>query len=183
MWQGSPHCLQVTLREYQLVTIKNKISIMLSVFTFCFCCCLAHYRWFQGVEQTLQANRRRPNGTYVLPTSGCSYFSCHAWCSIQKQQWQILTTCYGYFHGWTAEPRKEKSKNHKGSLIFFEPTKIKLTTLSTTVAELYALMKCCGTCQMLRGLIKDITGLSSEIHMRTDANNLVTTASTTHVPE
>ena len=36
---------------------------------------------------------------------------------------------------------------------------------------------------MLRGLIKDITGLSSEIHMRTDANNLVTTARTTHVPE
>ena len=36
---------------------------------------------------------------------------------------------------------------------------------------------------MLRGLIEDITGLSSEIHMRTDANNLVTTASTTHVPE
>ena len=37
---------------------------------------------------------------------------------------------------------------------------------------------------MLRGgLIKDIIGLSGEIHMRTDANNLVTTASTTHVPE
>ena len=82
-----------------------------------------------------------------------------------------------------AEPRREKSKNTKGSLIFFESTKIKRTTLSTTVAELYALMKCYGTCQMLRGLIKDITGLSSEIHMRADANNLVTTASTTHVPE
>ena len=82
-----------------------------------------------------------------------------------------------------AEPRKERSRNTKGSLIFFESTKIKRTTLSTTVAELYALMKCYGTCQMLRGLIKDITGLSSEIHMRTDANNLVTTASTTHVPE
>ena len=82
-----------------------------------------------------------------------------------------------------AEPRKEKSKNTRGSLIFFESTKIKRTTLSTTVAELYALMKCYGTCQMLRGLIKDITGLSSEIHMRTDANNLVATASTTHVPE
>ena len=37
--------------------------------------------------------------------------------------------------------------------------------------------------KMLRGLIKDITGHSCEIHMRTDANNLVTTASTTHVPE
>ena len=36
---------------------------------------------------------------------------------------------------------------------------------------------------MLRGLIKDITGHSCEIHMRTDANNLVTTAGTTHVPE
>ena len=59
-----------------------------------------------------------------------------------------------------AEPRKEKSGNTKGSLIFFESTKIKRTTLSTTVAELYALMKCYGTCQMLRGLIKDITGLS-----------------------
>ena len=82
-----------------------------------------------------------------------------------------------------AEPRKEKSKNTRGSLIFFESTKIKRTTLSTTVAELYALMKCYGTCQVLRGLIKDITGLSSEIHMRTDADNLVTTASTTHVPE
>ena len=82
-----------------------------------------------------------------------------------------------------SEPRREKSRNSRGSLIFFESTKIKRTTLSTTVAELYALMKCYGTCQMLRGLIKDITGHSCELHMRTDANNLVTTASTTHVPE
>ena len=36
---------------------------------------------------------------------------------------------------------------------------------------------------MLRGHIKDITGLSSEIHLRTDANNFVTTSSTSHVPE
>ena len=34
------------------------------------------------------------------------------------------------------EPRREKSKNAKGSLIFFESTKIKRTTLSTTVAVL-----------------------------------------------
>ena len=81
------------------------------------------------------------------------------------------------------EQRKAKQKNTKGSLIFFESSKIKRTTLSTTVAELYAFMKCYGTCQMLRGLIKDITGDSTDIHTRTDANNLVTTASTTHVPE
>ena len=36
---------------------------------------------------------------------------------------------------------------------------------------------------MLRGLWKDISGLDAEIHMRTDANNLVSTASTTHSPE
>ena len=36
---------------------------------------------------------------------------------------------------------------------------------------------------MLRGLIKDITGLSSEIHKRTEANNLVTTASSSPVCE
>ena len=29
----------------------------------------------------------------------------------------------------------------------------------------------------------DISAMSAEIHMRTDANNLVTTASTTHLPE
>ena len=68
-------------------------------------------------------------------------------------------------------------------MVFFESTKIKRTTLSTTVAELYALMKCFGTCQMLRGLWKDISGLDAEIHIRTDANNLVSTASTTHSPE
>ena len=34
-----------------------------------------------------------------------------------------------------AEPRKEKSKNTKGSLIIFESTKIKRTTLSTTVGR------------------------------------------------
>ena len=55
--------------------------------------------------------------------------------------------------------------------------------MSTTVAELHALMKCHGTCQIIRGPIKDLTGLSSEIHARTDANNLVTAASTNHVPE
>ena len=82
-----------------------------------------------------------------------------------------------------ADERVRKRRDTRGSLIFFESTKIKRTTLSTTVAELYALMKCFGTCQMLRGLWKDISGLDAEIHMRTDANNLVSTASTTHSPE
>ena len=59
---------------------------------------------------------------------------------------------------FTADDRVKGKRDTRGSLVFFESTKIKRTTLSTTVAELYALMKCFGTCQMLRGLWKDITG-------------------------
>ena len=82
-----------------------------------------------------------------------------------------------------ADERVKNRRDTRGSLVFFESTKIKRTALNTTVAELYALMKCFGTCQMLRGLWKDISGLDAEIHMRTDANHLVSTASTTHSPE
>ena len=59
---------------------------------------------------------------------------------------------------------------------FSESTLVTTTTLSTAVAELRMLMKCYGTCQVLRGL-------SRESRTRTDANNLVTTASTTHFPK
>ena len=72
--------------------------------------------------------------------------------------------------------------NGYGSLVDYESTKIKRTPLGTTVAELYSFMKCYGTCQFLRGLRMDMCGEASGIHMRTDANNLVTNASTTHSP-
>ena len=55
--------------------------------------------------------------------------------------------------------------------------------MSTTVAELHAFMKCFGTCQFLRGLWMDMSAQTTELHMRTDAKNLVTTAATTHLPE
>ena len=85
-----------------------------------------------------------------------------------------------------AEKRKAKEPTNEsvnGSLVDYESTKIKRTTLSTTVAELYSFMKCFGTCQFLRGLWSDISSMISPIYMRTDANNLVTTAGTTHLPE
>ena len=82
-----------------------------------------------------------------------------------------------------AEPRQGNQSHTYGSIIDYESSKIKRTTMSTTVAELYAFMKCYGTSQFLRGLWCDISGQTAEIHMRTDANNLVTTASTTHLPE
>ena len=45
-----------------------------------------------------------------------------------------------------------------GSLMDYESQKIKRTVLSTTVSELYAFMKCFGTCQFLKGLWMDISG-------------------------
>ena len=44
-------------------------------------------------------------------------------------------------------------------------------------------MKCFGTCLFIRALWADVTGEIIPIHIRTDANNLVTTAQTTHLPE
>jgi hypothetical protein len=82
-----------------------------------------------------------------------------------------------------AEGRTEGRVDGRGSLVDYESTKIKRTTMSTTVAGLYAFMKCFGTCQFLRGLWMDLSGTKVDLHMRTDANNLVTTATTTHLPE
>ena len=82
-----------------------------------------------------------------------------------------------------ASERIKGTVSSRGSLIDYESQKIKRTVLSTTVSELYAFMKCFGTCQFLRGLWMDISGQAAEVHMRTDANNLVTTATTTHLPE
>ena len=57
------------------------------------------------------------------------------------------------------------------------------TTMSSTVAELYSLLKCLGTCLYLEGLWADVSGEDTELHLRTDASNLVTTAKTRHRPE
>ena len=78
---------------------------------------------------------------------------------------------------------EKKSTRVSGSLIDYESHKITATTMSTTVAELYAFMRCFGTCLFMKGLWADLSGQNAVLHMRTDANNLVTTASTTHSPE
>ena len=77
-----------------------------------------------------------------------------------------------------AKPR-DKARHSAGSLVDSESQKIRGTTLSTIVAELYPLMECAGTCQFIRGLWMDISGEAHPIHMRTDAHNLVSTAAST----
>ena len=84
-----------------------------------------------------------------------------------------------------AESRERSSRDgmSHGRLIDHESQKIKKTALFTTVAELYSFMECFGSCQFLRGLWMDISGEVANLHMRTDAKNLVTTARTIHLPE
>ena len=85
-----------------------------------------------------------------------------------------------------AESRERSSKDGMsyGCLTDDESQKIKRTVLSTTVAKLFSFMKCFGSCQFLRGLWMNISGEVANIHMRTDAKNLVTTARTFHyLPE
>ena len=82
--------------------------------------------------------------------------------------------------------RKERSLKDGmscGSLIDHESQKSKKTRLSTTVAELYAFIKCFGSCQFLRGLCMDISGEDAGMHVRTNAKKLVTTARTIHLPQ
>ena len=66
-------------------------------------------------------------------------------------------------------------------MVDFESHKINRVGLSSTASELYAFTNCFGKCQFLRGLWMDISAARVAIHMRTDANNLVTTASTTRL--
>ena len=68
-----------------------------------------------------------------------------------------------------AEARTTKGGNignSRGSLVEYESHKITATTMSTTVAELYRLMKCFGTCLFLKGLWADLIGQDVEIHIR-----------------
>ena len=84
-----------------------------------------------------------------------------------------------------AESRERSSKDgmSHGSLVDCESQRIKEIVLSTTVAEPYSFMKCFGSCQFLPGLWMDLSGEVAKNLMRTDANNLVTTARTIHLPE
>ena len=70
-----------------------------------------------------------------------------------------------------------------GSLGSCESPKIKKIVLSNTVAELYSFMKYFGSCLFLRGLWTDISSETANIHVRTDAKNLVTTARKIDPPE
>ena len=91
----------------------------------------------------------------------------------------MRTNLKGALTIFMAEPRRsEMSTDSRRSLVEYESHKITQTTMSTTVAELYSLMKCFGTCLFLKGLWADLSAENAPLHLRTDANNLVTTEPT-----
>ena len=104
---------------------------------------------------------------------------------LKLQLWPLTVPLRRGMAVFSAESRELSSKDGMsyGNLIDFESQRIKIIVLSTTVAELYYFMKCFGSCQFLRGLWMDISGEVANIHMRTGAKNLVTTARTIHLPE
>ena len=71
---------------------------------------------------------------------------------------------------------------HRGCLVHCEVRKVAATTEPITVAELHGLVKRYGSSLFLR-LWSGFTGGIADVHIRTDANNLATTAPTTHQPE
>ena len=150
----------------------------------------------KALNKVVCAVRAQPQKLYFWPLQGPlrligypdASFKNNEDHSSQRGQCIFLAEQRKTFTGRNRPSGKEKwvsdgNPNAKGSLIDYESTKIRRTTLSTTVAELYSFMKCYGTCLYLKGLWQDISGTEAEIHMRTDAHNLGTTAATTHLPE
>ena len=70
-----------------------------------------------------------------------------------------------------------------GSKVDNESQKIQKTVLSTNVAALYSFMKCFGSYHFVCGLWIDISDEVANLHLRTDAKHLVTTARTIHLPK
>ncbi len=68
-------------------------------------------------------------------------------------------------------------------MIDFESHNIDRVVLSTTASGLYLFNSCFGTFQVFRGSWMDVSVACVAIDKRTYANNLVTTASTTRLPE
>ena len=93
---------------------------------------------------------------------------------LHREAWQYFSDLWEH---------SSKDGMSYGSLVDYESQKISRIVLSTTVAELYSFMQCFGSCQFRRVLRMNISGEVADIHMRTDAKNLVTTARTIHLLE
>ena len=83
-------------------------------------------------------------------------------------------------------------RSHRRKQTFWSQRKVLLTTKVKRLREpcslqpwqkFHSFTKCFVSCQFLRGLWMDLSGEIADIHMRTYANNLVTTARTIHLLE
>ena len=136
----------------------------------------------RAINKTVRTIKSIPLSMRFWPLRGKTRIVGYPDASYRNNEDKSSQRAHGVF---LAEQRdlRQGSSNSRGSLVDSETHKITATTMSTTVAELHGLMRCYGSALFLRGLWSDITGEIADVHIRTDAKNLVTTASTTHQPE
>ncbi len=119
---------------------------------------IGHLRELKKVARTVRASPVRvrifpPKGNLRL--FGYADASCRNNPDASSQRGQCI---------FLAEPRTSGKHDARGSLIDYESQKIKRTTLSTTVSELYYFMKCFGSAQFLRSMERCVSTNSRNPH-------------------
>ena len=102
--------------------------------------------------------KSQPAKLQFWPLTGPLKDNWISWCLLPKQRRWIFTERHGSVLSRVACAIVKRRNVMHGSLIDHESQRIRRIVLSTTVAELYLFMKCCGSWQFLRGLWMDISG-------------------------
>ena len=179
------HCTPTMHRSYRsLLEQINwlQVSVLLQVFPMCFKGSSSDKWRCESSWQAGETAQVTACEISILATHRTVENNWISWCLLQKQwRWVFRDRHRSVF----TRIARASSKNGMScrSLVDYGSQKIRRTVLSTIVADLYSFMKCFGSCQFLRGLWMDLSGEVADIHMRTDAKNLVTTARTIHLPE
>ena len=136
--------------------------------------------WRNSSQQAGETTQVEASETSVLATHRTVDNNWVSWCLLPKtMQMDILREAWQYF--WqNCESIFWRMVCHVEVLLTTKVKTLREPYSQQNVAELHSFIKCCGSCQFLRGLWIDMSGDVAEIHMRIDAKNLVTTARRIH---
>ena len=162
-----------------MASVANTVQSMLPIFTVRVCSRRTNNCRCSSTKQTGAINKFWTLCANFLATQRTTAYSRLPRCRLPEQRRQQFPKRPNDLLGW----RKE---NVQGRFRFYDRlwiTQDKACGSFHYRLGTYSFTKCVGTCQFLRGLWMDISAARVAIHMRTDANNRVTTASTTRLPE
>ena len=131
---------------------RKQFPVLLQVFQMCFKGSFSNHWWCESSSQGGETTQVAASETSVLATHRTLDNNWVSWCLLPKQWWWIFSERHDSIFG-----RISRGMSY-GSLVDYESQKIKRTVLSRNVAELYSFVKCCGSCQFLRGLWIDMSG-------------------------